>query len=219
MKSRIHVNTHTGATPFRCPWPNCAREFNVNSNMRRHYRNHTTPGFSRPQSNDSRRRRRKQGPPQGVVFIAGEPRPGTQNAGAFMTPAISSLEDSDDLSDADEEDELDSLPDDNSPTYERSPGPYSMSTRPSGKTSDDRRTSNRHSQSRTTSANPASSQHSDFLSSSTPHPPEDYIYSPSAPYSRSFTDSKVSTALRPAFHTKPGSKSQMIKEEPMSDVR
>ncbi|KAF9461442.1 hypothetical protein BDZ94DRAFT_1221397, partial [Collybia nuda] len=46
---RIHVNTHTGATPFRCPWPNCGREFNVNSNMRRHYRNHNTPGFSRSQ--------------------------------------------------------------------------------------------------------------------------------------------------------------------------
>ncbi|KAF8233164.1 hypothetical protein L208DRAFT_1060855, partial [Tricholoma matsutake] len=38
---KIHVNTHTGATPFRCPWPDCGREFNVNSNMRRHYRNHT----------------------------------------------------------------------------------------------------------------------------------------------------------------------------------
>ncbi|KAF5372091.1 hypothetical protein D9758_004954 [Tetrapyrgos nigripes] len=38
---RIHMNTHTGATPFRCPFPNCGREFNVNSNMRRHYRNHT----------------------------------------------------------------------------------------------------------------------------------------------------------------------------------
>ncbi|KAF9478450.1 hypothetical protein BDN70DRAFT_808829, partial [Pholiota conissans] len=38
---RIHVNTHTGATPFCCPWPNCGRKFNVNSNMRRHYRNHT----------------------------------------------------------------------------------------------------------------------------------------------------------------------------------
>ncbi|KIK68346.1 hypothetical protein GYMLUDRAFT_153877, partial [Collybiopsis luxurians FD-317 M1] len=38
---RIHMNTHTGATPFRCPYPNCGREFNVNSNMRRHYRNHS----------------------------------------------------------------------------------------------------------------------------------------------------------------------------------
>ncbi|KAJ8082780.1 hypothetical protein PM082_008636 [Marasmius tenuissimus] len=40
---RIHMNTHTGATPFRCPYPNCGREFNVNSNMRRHYRNHSNP--------------------------------------------------------------------------------------------------------------------------------------------------------------------------------
>lgn len=30
---------------FRCPYPNCGREFNVNSNMRRHYRNHTTNVF------------------------------------------------------------------------------------------------------------------------------------------------------------------------------
>lgn len=41
---RIHVNTHTGATPFLCPFPGCGRGFNVNSNMRRHYRNHTNPG-------------------------------------------------------------------------------------------------------------------------------------------------------------------------------
>ncbi|KAK0183670.1 hypothetical protein F5146DRAFT_941453, partial [Armillaria mellea] len=41
---RIHVNTHTGATPFQCPFPGCGRGFNVNSNMRRHYRNHTNPG-------------------------------------------------------------------------------------------------------------------------------------------------------------------------------
>ncbi|CAK5264026.1 unnamed protein product [Mycena citricolor] len=40
---RIHVNTHTGATPFRCPYPNCGRAFNVNSNMRRHFRNHGAP--------------------------------------------------------------------------------------------------------------------------------------------------------------------------------
>lgn len=29
-------------TAFKCPWPNCGRKFNVNSNMRRHYRNHIT---------------------------------------------------------------------------------------------------------------------------------------------------------------------------------
>ncbi|KAJ7617756.1 hypothetical protein FB45DRAFT_840594 [Roridomyces roridus] len=43
---RIHVNTHTGATPFRCPHPNCGRAFNVNSNMKRHYRNHTVAAAS-----------------------------------------------------------------------------------------------------------------------------------------------------------------------------
>ncbi len=30
------------STAFKCPWPNCGRKFNVNSNMRRHYRNHIT---------------------------------------------------------------------------------------------------------------------------------------------------------------------------------
>ncbi|KAK0213440.1 hypothetical protein DFS33DRAFT_1249237, partial [Desarmillaria ectypa] len=38
---RIHQNTHTGDTPFRCPYPGCGRSFNVNSNMQRHYRNHS----------------------------------------------------------------------------------------------------------------------------------------------------------------------------------
>ncbi|KAK0493844.1 hypothetical protein EDD18DRAFT_1289039 [Armillaria luteobubalina] len=37
---KIHINTHTGATPFRCPVVGCRREFNVNSNMLRHYRSH-----------------------------------------------------------------------------------------------------------------------------------------------------------------------------------
>ncbi|KAJ6596176.1 hypothetical protein DFH09DRAFT_834630, partial [Mycena vulgaris] len=36
----IHVNTHTGETPFICPHPGCGRSFNVKSNMRRHFRNH-----------------------------------------------------------------------------------------------------------------------------------------------------------------------------------
>ncbi|KAH8810555.1 hypothetical protein DL96DRAFT_1627537 [Flagelloscypha sp. PMI_526] len=37
---RTHYNSHTGVTPFKCPWPHCGREFNVKSNMRRHYRKH-----------------------------------------------------------------------------------------------------------------------------------------------------------------------------------
>ncbi|KAJ7603867.1 hypothetical protein DFH06DRAFT_1255878 [Mycena polygramma] len=72
---RIHRNTHTGATrecqiisvirlpyrhlfkcdspgankfqpAFRCPYPSCGRQFNVNSNMRRHFRNHTTSAYA-----------------------------------------------------------------------------------------------------------------------------------------------------------------------------
>ncbi|PBK88136.1 hypothetical protein ARMGADRAFT_997381 [Armillaria gallica] len=44
----IHNNTHTGATPYQCSFPGCGKEFNVKSNMLRHYRNHTTsvPSYS-----------------------------------------------------------------------------------------------------------------------------------------------------------------------------
>jgi hypothetical protein len=58
----IHINTHTGdkrkwlhvfitslndiyllyPSAFLCPYPNCQRRFNVSSNMRRHYRNHSS---------------------------------------------------------------------------------------------------------------------------------------------------------------------------------
>jgi uncharacterized Zn-finger protein len=82
----IHVNTHTGdkrgqlslvpsasiracslplprLVAFRCPFPNCGREFNVNSNMRRHYRKHLTS--TTPQA-----------PRQGSSFYSSQGSPG-----------------------------------------------------------------------------------------------------------------------------------------------
>lgn len=78
---KIHYNTHTGETrtysfcfvntiviecelilcvsAFRCPWPKCGREFNVNSNMRRHLRNHTANTTQETQDDGARRRRRR----------------------------------------------------------------------------------------------------------------------------------------------------------------
>ncbi|KAJ7870585.1 hypothetical protein B0H14DRAFT_2725562, partial [Mycena olivaceomarginata] len=51
---RIHFNTHTGAMPFRCPHPSCGRAFNVNSNMRRHFRNHASSvSTSAPNTNSA----------------------------------------------------------------------------------------------------------------------------------------------------------------------
>ncbi|EMD41167.1 hypothetical protein CERSUDRAFT_80794 [Gelatoporia subvermispora B] len=43
----IHVNTHTGEKPYVCEFPGCGRKFNVNSNMRRHYRNHCSSPSNR----------------------------------------------------------------------------------------------------------------------------------------------------------------------------
>ncbi|KAF8142266.1 hypothetical protein K438DRAFT_1448860, partial [Mycena galopus ATCC 62051] len=38
---RIHAHTHTGAQrDVPLPFPSCRRAFNVNSNMRRHFRSH-----------------------------------------------------------------------------------------------------------------------------------------------------------------------------------
>ncbi|KAJ3742615.1 hypothetical protein DFH05DRAFT_1501445 [Lentinula detonsa] len=50
---RIHGNTHSGLTPFSCPYPGCGRRFNVSSNMRRHYRKHKF----QPPGNDLRKLR------------------------------------------------------------------------------------------------------------------------------------------------------------------
>ncbi|KAG5641722.1 hypothetical protein DXG03_004392 [Asterophora parasitica] len=181
--------------------------------MRRHYRNHTTP---RTEANENRRRR-KQGSSRGLVFVGDEVSPRSSEArgsDVSMSSPISSLsinEDSDDMSDVetgdfqdDEEDQLDSLSGEASPVHNRVERPYSRSRTTSDQMSYDPRSfTARYSQSHMRSGNFSTPDHQ---SSPLPSPhPHDRIYSPSEPYSRSFADSKVSTALRPAFHAKPDS--------------
>ncbi|SCU92111.1 LAFA_0F08086g1_1 [Lachancea sp. 'fantastica'] len=38
---QAHSLVHSGHRPYRCPYPNCAKSFNVKSNMVRHYKLHT----------------------------------------------------------------------------------------------------------------------------------------------------------------------------------
>jgi len=264
---RIHVNTHTGATrkshlqflfgyshltdphsflAFRCPWPNCGREFNVNSNMRRHYRNHTTPGFSRAQPNDNRRKRRQVDAldtlshPMPVVDQAyRKPHP----ASMMLSPPISHFSASDDSEyDSDmeaysvqERDELDYRT--KSPAYRptttltqsmaRVPAvsvkpqhgfpPYGATSRyhqrhhPYGDTHSRPLTpgSSLHSSSPSNSPSPRlvhssipPAAYNGHHSYSQLHPTKrEQKYNPSAPYIHSLADTRVSTALRPAFHS------------------
>ena len=165
----------------------------MNSNMRRHYRNHTAPAMPRPQTIDNRRRR-KRGSPPNLVLITGDSRTETHS-----TPmAGQSMGHDSDVSD-DEEDELESLPDDASPVYMTYKRPWERASGYHEKDTYDSRPppSSRYYQSHVRSGQAGNSFHK------SPPPQGIHTYSPSAPYSRSFTDSKVSTALRPAFHVKP----------------
>ena len=115
--------------------------------MRRHYRNHTTPGFSRVQPTDNRRKRRR-------VDALSHSLPSAdqvyRKANLMPSPAISHFSASDDS-------EYDSDRDYDSP---RHPYPHvHINTK------------------------------------------RDHKYNPSAPYMHSLADTRVSTALRPAYHS------------------
>ena len=120
----------------------------MNSNMRRHYRNHTTSGFSRVQPTDNRRKRRR-------VDALSHSMPAAdqvyRKSNLMPSPPISHFSASDDSEYDSDRDEYDSL---------RHPYPHvHVNTK------------------------------------------RDHKYNPSAPYMHSLADSRVSTALRPAYHS------------------
>ncbi|KAG6827251.1 hypothetical protein H0H92_012612 [Tricholoma furcatifolium] len=94
--------------------------------MRRHYRNHTQPGVPRPQGVESRKRRRR-GASQGLLFVSADPRMELESTTSFSPPPISSLSMEEDSDGSDEEDELESLPDDASPTFPTPKQPWVQS--------------------------------------------------------------------------------------------
>ncbi|QRW19292.1 C2H2 zinc finger [Rhizoctonia solani] len=58
-----HMNTHTGEKPHICPIPNCGSRFSVSSNLKRHVKNHKSPG-SQPRGRKKRNVARKEDAPK-----------------------------------------------------------------------------------------------------------------------------------------------------------
>ncbi|KAI0701544.1 hypothetical protein C8T65DRAFT_788068 [Cerioporus squamosus] len=87
----IHMNSHTGAQPFECPFPGCTRRFSVNSNMRRHYRNHREGAGAAPPM--------PQYPPT-YYRTPDPPHPFYRTQSSPSTSSHSSFSDSDDRSDS-----------------------------------------------------------------------------------------------------------------------
>lgn len=229
---------------FRCPWQNCGREFNVNSNMRRHYRNHTTPGFSRAQPNENRRRRRRSA--QSVAqFLepTGPPPPVRAQKGPYVaTPPITAFgasdsEDSDSGDtrsysrshhDKEEEDELLDYEMEDPADY-RAAASLAQSMERVAVAPQRRRnyepqlaSSHPHSYAAPHAHGRGMTPGSGFQSSSSsasPSPPSEHRYVPSMPYIRSMgSGPRVSTALRPAFHDGRTTTGRSVKGERMSEA-
>jgi hypothetical protein len=193
---------HHDYPAFRCPWPECGREFNVNSNMRRHYRNHTIPGSK---AIDQRRRRRRV-PTIGLVGGDVAPTVHVTPISSMNSPSISSRSGSEES-----DDDIPTPMDDCDRLHYAAEGPPNFS-----KAVQADRASRRYSQYHVRALRPGPEYRSTSPSLS-PSPSPDHVYSPSAPYIRSFMDSRVSTALRPAFHPLPFGDSA-IKEEQMAET-
>ncbi|KAL4067205.1 hypothetical protein V8B97DRAFT_1978640 [Scleroderma yunnanense] len=218
---KIHVNTHTGAKPYRCPYPGCGREFNVNSNMRRHWRNHSRGGAGRL-SDGGDMSSMFDAYPHGSLYPPG-PRPLPGPLGqhhALMSPPATNSSLSDSEVDEDEEERF-SEDDEGSLSAIDADGDVVMEEQ--GRSGQDgtvsaesRFTAHATGWQRPSAATSTSSQsiygsssHIHFQSSSNsssnsqPHtesPNTEYIYKPSLPaYAISCTDTQVSTVLRPAF--------------------
>ncbi|KAI0766201.1 hypothetical protein BD413DRAFT_481446 [Trametes elegans] len=87
---RIHMNSHTGDQPFECPFPGCKRRFSVNSNMRRHYRNHREGLSVSPPTQYAPLYHREQ-PPHMLYRV---------NSSPISSSSMSSFSDSEDRDDA-----------------------------------------------------------------------------------------------------------------------
>ncbi|KAH7923187.1 hypothetical protein BV22DRAFT_603132 [Leucogyrophana mollusca] len=202
---KIHVNTHTGAKPYQCPFPGCGREFNVNSNMRRHWRNHSRSGSTRLPSMHGREDERS----STAADLLGA------RHSALLSPPITSLSisegesEGDDASDEEsqyamdideyggreEEDELEEV------NHRGGSGSSASDLSSWSRSTSPARGPSAYSYSKSTSPALEPSYSRRGLSSPSSHTSRsDYIYRPSIPaYARSCTDSRVSTALRPAF--------------------
>lgn len=181
---KIHVNTHTGAKPYQCPYPGCGREFNVNSNMRRHWRNHTRLSAGHLADMDGR----------GTCDQSPFPSDMLGHGQSLVSPpATDSEESEDDISDDDSHYAMD--------VYEGCSKEHKEVNHSGGSGS-------QHNSFWSRSPSPTRKNTSysyprhrppSHLGPSPSHPTE-YLYRPSNPaYVRSCTDSRVSTALRPAF--------------------
>ena len=213
---------------FRCPHPNCGREFNVNSNMRRHYRNHarTNPSRGHGAASKPARRRMEQISPSivGVSSIAGRDYTGVLSfplAQLHSPSDDSGGDDGDDrmrseYSDSEWERDLDDAEDTTAAeahmqNQQGGDGPDSDSSgrgtnyRQQGSDESFRQQGNglespTASSKRCKSRHPQHAKEPQTVSQTTAYP---HSYTPSsAVYLQSCTDLNVSTVLRPAFSSR-----------------